>query len=454
MSAPLRHLPAVHVLVAALEDEGAVALYGREPVTRAVRDVLARTREETKRGRATPEMPALLAGARALLAERPRLYRPVLNATGVLLHTNLGRAPIAAPVWEAMGAASGYADLELDLASGKRASRHRSVEATLTAVTGAEAVLVVNNNAAAVLLAITGLAAGKPTAVSRGHLVEIGGGFRLPTIVAAAGSPLLEIGTTNRTHLGDYTEALDRGAAVILLVHRSNFVMTGYVGEPTAAEVIGLGRERGVPVVLDLGSGALLDTANAGLPAELTVGRAVAAGFAAVCFSGDKLLGGPQAGIIAGRKEVVAALGRHPLARALRCDKTRLAGVWATFELYRRGEAERVLPIWRSLRTPAAELRARAETWREAIGAGEVVAAADAVGGGSLPEGTLPGFALAVGDGDAEALAMRLRSQAPPVVGHIVEGRVLLHPRTIAPEDEDALVASVRAALGVVGGTP
>lgn len=447
MSESLRQLPPVHALVSELEGSGEVASFGRAAVTRAAREALAQARRAVQGGDPPPPRDALANAARRLLATRPTLYRPTLNATGVVLHTNLGRAPLADHVTAAMAAARGYCDLELDLGSGKRASRHRDVDATLTAVTGAEAALVVNNNAAAVLLAITGLAAGKPTAISRGHLVEIGGGFRLPTIIAAAGSPLSEVGTTNRTTLVDYAQALDAGAAVVLLVHRSNFVMTGFVGEPTPEEVVALGHERGVPVVLDLGSGALLDTTASGLPAELTVQRAVAMGFDVVCFSGDKLLGGPQAGILAGRRAAVAALSKHPLARALRCDKTILAGVAATFELYRRGEAELSLPVWRSLQASQGELRERALAWRATLGAGEVVDADDAVGGGSLPEGVLGGVALAIATNDADALLARLRAHDPPVIGHIVDGRVLLHPRTVAPADDDALLASVRAAL-------
>jgi L-seryl-tRNA(Ser) seleniumtransferase len=447
MSEGLQKLPPVHTVVSALEGSGEVARFGREAVTRATREALARARQAVLEGETAPTRDAIAADVRRLLATRPILYRPTLNATGVILHTNLGRAPLADPVFAAMAAARGYCDLELDLGSGKRASRHRNVDETLGAVTGAEATLVVNNNAAAVLLAITGLAAGRPTAISRGHLVEIGGGFRLPTIIAASGSPLCEVGTTNRTTLADYAEALDAGAAVLLLVHRSNFVMTGFVGEPAPEEVVALGRARGVPVVLDLGSGALLETGTSGLPTEVTVQRAVALGFDVVCFSGDKLLGGPQAGILAGRRDPVERLSRHPLARALRCDKTTLAGVAATFDLYRRGEAERELPVWRSLRVSLDELRARAGSWCTALAAGEVVAADDAVGGGSLPEGVLRGVALALATDDADALLARLRAQDPPVIGHIVDGRVLLHPRTIAVGDDHSLLASVRAAL-------
>jgi L-seryl-tRNA(Ser) seleniumtransferase len=446
MSDALRQLPAVHVIVAELTTRGLAERFGRDAVTRAARDTIAGARERVRRGESV-DAAALTTDAEARLGSRPALYRAALNATGVVLHTNLGRAPLAELAWRAMAEARGTCDLELDLDTGKRASRHRGLDAVLRAVTGAEAGLVVNNNAAAVLLAITGLAAGRPTAISRGHLVEIGGGFRLPTIVAAAGSPLCEIGTTNRTNVADYAEALDAGAAVILLVHRSNFVMTGYVGEPSLAEVVALGRARGVPVVLDLGSGALIDTTPFGLPAELRVQDAVAAGLDAICFSGDKLVGGPQAGLIVGTSAVVSRLSHHPLARALRCDKATLAGVWATLELYRRGEARRELPVWRALSAEQSTLLARAEAWRVRLGAGVVVDADDAVGGGSLPEGRLAGVALALETAEADALLARLRAGEPPVIGHIAEGRVLLHPRTVAPDDDDTLIAVAARAL-------
>ncbi|MBI3180005.1 MAG: L-seryl-tRNA(Sec) selenium transferase, partial [Deltaproteobacteria bacterium] len=272
----MRRLPAVFKLAedAALARE--VETHGRDAVVAAARLIIDGARARLKEGRDAPEREQLVAAVRARLSERPAPYRRVINATGVILHTNLGRAPLADAAWQAMAEARGYCDLEMDLAHGKRASRLRGVEAPLVALTGAEAATVVNNNAAAVLLALAALAGSKPTAVSRGHLVEIGGGFRLPEIMRASGSPLMEIGTTNRTHLSDYAEALEKGAGLLLLVHRSNFVMQGYVSEPAAEEVVALAREHHVPVVLDLGSGALMDTGLYGLSAELSVPAAVA----------------------------------------------------------------------------------------------------------------------------------------------------------------------------------
>ncbi|OGQ91258.1 MAG: L-seryl-tRNA(Sec) selenium transferase [Deltaproteobacteria bacterium RIFOXYA12_FULL_58_15] len=444
-----RSLPAVNVLVAHPTLRAALAESGREAVIVAVRKALARGRERIAEGGASPSIESLAADAVASLGVRPTLYRQVINATGVVLHTNLGRAPLPDVAWEAMAAARDYCDLEMDLAHGKRASRLRGIVEPLVEVTGAEDGMVVNNNAAAVLLGLAGLAGKGATAISRGHMVEIGGGFRLPTIMEASGSPLLEIGTTNRTHLADYRQAIDDGAKLILLVHRSNFVMSGYVSEPDPVEVIALGREQGVAVMLDLGSGALRKTTDCGLPEELTVQRAVEFGFDVVCFSGDKLLGGPQAGYLVGSHAAIQRFRQHPLARALRCDKLQLAGCVATLELYNRGEADRQIPIWQMLTAESGELRARAQAWCQGIGIGEVVDAVDAVGGGSLPDGHLAGVAWALRWDDAEVLLGRLRGGEPAVIGHIVDDRVLLHPRTVIPRRDDEVVRAVRSALAL-----
>ncbi|MBI5508087.1 MAG: L-seryl-tRNA(Sec) selenium transferase [Deltaproteobacteria bacterium] len=442
-----RKLPAVQKLAEDPDLAPHVARYGREAVVKAAAAVIDRARVALKAGAPPPLYADLVAGVQHTLERRPALYQQVINATGVILHTNLGRAPLPAAAWDAMRAAGDACDLELDLATGKRASRLRGVAAPLVAVTGAEAGFTVNNNAAAVLLGLAALAGRKPTAISRGHLVEIGGGFRLPTIMEASGSPLLEIGTTNRTHLADYRQAIEAGAALILLVHRSNFVMSGYVTEPQPAEVIGLAHEHHVPVMLDLGSGALFDTVPFGLPRELTVTQAVLAGFDVVCFSGDKLVGGPQAGHIVGRRAAVERLRKHPLARAVRCDKLQLAAAVATLDLYARGEAVRQVPIWRMLETPTEALVARAESWAAAVGQGEVVTAFDAVGGGSLPEGQIAGCALALTTDDPDALLASLRRLRPPIIGHIDDDRVLLHPRTVLTEDDPRVVAGLVAAL-------
>ncbi len=448
----MRRLPAVTKIVEAKNLAPAIISHGHEAVVFAARRALDEARDAIRAGTPAPDLDQLVSRTAATLRSRPTLYSPVLNATGVILHTNLGRSPIPEAARQAMARALDYCDLELDLATGKRASRLRGVEEPLTAVTGAQAGMIVNNNAAAVLLTLSGLASTRPTAISRGHLVEIGGGFRLQTIMEASGSPLMEVGSTNRTHLEDYRQALDAGAGLVLIVHRSNFVMSGYVSEPTPEEIVTLAHERNVPVALDLGSGALFEAKEYGLPDELTVTRAVRQGFDVICFSGDKLLGGPQAGYLVGDTATIDRLRSHPLARALRCDKTQLAGCVATLELYRRGEAKRQVPIWRLLQN---ETQARAGAWRDAVteaaaAAGvtaEVIKASGAVGGGSLPDGTVPGFALALTPADPDALLRALREQNPPVIGHIDRDRVLLHPRTVEPDADEQLLASVTGAL-------
>jgi L-seryl-tRNA(Ser) seleniumtransferase len=443
----LRKLPAVHQLAQDPALTDVVLALGREAVVEASRRVVDEARADLRSGGAAPARDALVGEVRRLLASRPTCYQTVINATGVVLHTNLGRAPLPEAAWQAMREARDYCDLEMELATGKRASRQRGVEAALLALCHAEAGMVVNNNAAAVLLGLAGLAGTRPTAISRGHLVEIGGGFRLPTIMEASGSPLLEVGTTNRTHLEDYAIAIEQGAALILFVHRSNFVMSGYVSEPPIEAVLALAAANNVPVMLDLGSGALFDTAAYGLPEELTVPRAVALGFDVVTFSGDKLMGGPQAGWLVGRGSAIDALRRHPLARAVRCDKLQLAAGVATLELYRRGEAMKQVPVWTMIATTKAVLRERAEAWRVAVGRGDVVDADDAVGGGSLPEGKLAGCALRLSVPEPDIFMTALRQGAPPVVGHIEADHVLLHPRTVHPSQDAQLIAALRAAL-------
>ena len=385
----------------------------------------------------------LVARARARL--RPSL-RPVLNATGVIVHTNLGRAPLAGAARAAVAAAAaGYGNLELDLATGERTSRHDHVAGLLCELTGAAAAAVVNNCAAAVLLAVSALAGrGREVVVSRGQLIEIGGGFRMPEVIEQAGARLAEVGTTNRTRLGDYRAALGPDTGAILRAHPSNFRTVGFVEEVPIEPLCALG----VPVIDDVGSGVLSDDL-AVLAGEPPVRRSVRAGAAVVAFSGDKLLGGPQAGILVGTQEAVAACRRHPLARAVRIDKLSLAALEATLALYRDPEhARRALPVLAMLTADDAELRARSARLAEATG-GEVVDAVGRVGGGALPLLELPGPAVAIAPGPsgADALAAALRTGDPAVVARIEDGRVLLDPRTLAPDELEPAAAAVRAAL-------
>jgi L-seryl-tRNA(Ser) seleniumtransferase len=405
--------------------------------TSVARAELAARRAEVLAG-ATDD-PDLVSRARERLRPSPRR---VLNATGVVVHTNLGRAPLAAPARAAVtAAAEGYSDLELDLRSGERGSRHDHVEALLREVTGAEAALAVNNCAAAVLLAAAALAGPeREVVVSRGQLIEIGGGFRIPEVVAQAGARLVEVGTTNRTRLGDYGAALSERTGAILRAHPSNFRTLGFTEEVEIEALCSLG----VPVIDDVGSGVLADE-MALLADEPAVRRSVHAGAAVVCFSGDKLLGGPQAGLMVGTRDAVQACRRHPLARAVRIDKLSLAALHATLALYRDPDRARAeLPVLAMLDAPLEALEARAARMAEGCG-GEVVASTAKVGGGALPLLELPGPAVAL---EAE-LAAALRTGEPPVIGRIAEGRLLLDVRTLTDDEADFVAAAVRAARGL-----
>jgi L-seryl-tRNA(Ser) seleniumtransferase len=385
----------------------------------------------------------LVEGAQARL--RPHLRR-VLNATGVVVHTNLGRAPLAVEARRAvMAAATGYSNLEYDLASGTRGSRHDHVEALACELTGGEAAIVVNNCAAAVLLAVAALAGrGSEVIVSRGQLVEIGGKFRVPDVIAQAGARLVEVGTTNRTRLEDYRSAIGPDTAVVLRVHQSNFRTVGFVEDVAIEELAALGP----PVIDDVGSGVLGDDLEL-LAGEPPVRRSVRAGAALTAFSGDKLLGGPQAGLLVGTSAAVAACRRHPLARAVRIDKLSLAALEATLLLHRDPElARRELPALAMLLAEPDALRARAEALAAGTG-GSVTEALARVGGGTLPLLELPGPVVAIdpGPSGADALAAALRAGDPPVVGRIAGGMLLLDPRTLAEEELEPAITAVRAVL-------
>jgi L-seryl-tRNA(Ser) seleniumtransferase len=369
-----------------------------------------------------------------------------INATGVLLHTNLGRAawPRAA-IEAAVAAAAQPSLLELDRETGRRGRRFSAVEDEVVALTGAEAALVTNNNAAAVALAV-GLAGRGGVAVSRGELVEIGGGVRIPEVVRRAGARLIEVGTTNRTRVADFEEVLADGRAkVVLRVHPSNFAQSGFVEAADPAELAVVAHRHGAIVVDDLGSGALLETTAFGLAHEPTPGERLAAGADVVTFSGDKLVGGPQAGILAGRKDLIDRLRRDPLARAMRPDKVVLAALAATLRLYRAGLAQTEIPIWRQIGTPAAELERRARALATAT-RGRAVRTESTIGGGSLPGQTLPSWGLALDGPSPDRRLARLRAGAPAIIGRIVDDAVVVDLRTVEPADDDRLAAAIRAA--------
>ncbi len=449
----LRKLPSVDRLLREEAIRALVEEHGHDLTVEAVRQALDLARQGILAGGACPPTEELVEMARASLQAllRPTL-RPVINATGVIIHTNLGRAPLSAEARAAMEAAArGYSNLEYDLEVGQRGSRYVHAEELLCRLTGAEAALVVNNNAGAVLLILSALARGGEVIISRGQLVEIGGGFRIPDVMRQSGARLVEVGTTNRTYLKDYEEAIGEDTALLMRVHRSNFRLTGFVHEPSLGELVELGKKYGLDVVDDLGSGALLDTSLYGLAHEPTMQESIAQGAALVSASGDKLLGGPQAGIIVGRGDLVARLKRHPLTRALRVDKTTLAGLQATLLHYLKGEAQEKIPIWRMIATPLEAIQERAEAWaerlREAGAAASVVDGRSAVGGGSLPGETLPTKLVAIEADSPDELARRLRLGDPPVIGRIEGDRLLLDPRTVLEGEDELLLEAVRRAL-------
>lgn len=449
---PYRALPSVdrllsHEALRALAEE-----LGERAVATFVRRELEAARAAIAAGGWAPHPEAMLRDievhARALLAPAPR---PVINATGVIIHTNLGRAPLSEEALQAMAAASiGYCDLEFDLQSGQRGSRHAHLEPLLRQVTGAEAGLAVNNNAAAVYLVLTALARGREVIISRGQAVEIGGGFRIPDVMRESGAILVEVGTTNRTYLGDYEAAITPATAAIMRVHASNFRITGFTESPSVVDLARLAHERGLLLIDDLGSGCLMDTTAYGLAPEPLVQESIAAGADLALFSGDKLLGGPQAGIIVGRRDLIEALRSHPLARALRMDKTSIAGLAATLRHYVKGETLDKVPVWRMISMPLAAIQRRARRWARTIGPpARLVDGRSMVGGGSLPEEGLPTKLLAIpGDGKyLSEVAQRLRQGDPPVVARIDSGMLLFDPRTVDPRRDAALTKALRAAL-------
>ena len=450
--AELRRLPSVDALLHEPEVQALEAEVGHDLTTRVVRQVLAEARQAVQAGLgALPlQVLALQAVERGRELLRPSL-RPVINATGVVLQTNLGRAPLSASALAAMREVAAYSNLEFDLEAGERGSRYVHAQGLLQQLTGAEGALVVNNNAGAILLALTGLAAGREVIVSRGQLVEIGGGFRIPDVLAESGARLVEVGTTNRTYASDFEAACTSQTALLLYVHTSNFRLLGFVHQPEIAELAQVARARGVLLVVDLGSGVLLDTAAFGLAHELTVQECLAAGADLVTLSGDKLLGGPQAGIILGREALVARLRQHPLTRALRVDKLTLAGLSATLTSYLTGRAREELPIWRmiGLASEVVARRARrlARRLRDLGADAEVIAGSSTIGGGSLPGETLPTCLVAIRVPSPDALARRLRLGEPAVVGRIEGERYLLDLRTVLPEQEPVLERALQAAL-------
>ncbi|MHB8153329.1 MAG: L-seryl-tRNA(Sec) selenium transferase [Vulcanimicrobiaceae bacterium] len=443
MNQALRGLPAVHRFLGEPAIAAFEPLVGRECVKRAIAAELDRARLRTTLGFAALRAAVL----KRLEAELAATLLGVINATGILLHTNLGRAPLAGEALEeAMRIGTGYSNLEYDLAGGGRGSRYDRVSGVLRELTGAQAALVVNNCAAAVLLILDTFARGREVIVSRNQLIEIGGGFRLPDVLRRSGASLVEVGATNKVYLADFEAALSPRTALLLRTHPSNFSIEGFTHDVPGAQLSELGKRVGVPVVEDLGSGALVDLRPYGLPHERTVAEAVAEGIGLVAFSGDKLLGGPQAGIIVGSQPLVARLKSNPLLRALRVDKLTLAALAATLRLYATPESLRRIPFYAMASLSCEELRLRGARYAARLPAASVVDCAAYVGGGSLAQASFPSVAVALATGQPDALDVALRAGHPPIVARIEHGRVLLDLRTVAECDDEHVIGALVAA--------
>ena len=440
-----RALPSIDALVRAMDARAGIS---GALAARYAREAVAGARTGIAEGDAVPSLEELLEQALARhAADQQGSLRRVINASGVLLQTNLGRAPLSERATLALAeVARGYTNLEFDLSSGRRGTRHAHAREAICRVTGAEDAIVVNNNAAAVLFVLQVFASQRRVLVSRGEAVEIGGGFRIPDIVAQSGATIAEVGTTNRTYARDYAAAADGTAAAILRVHPSNFRLTGFTARPSVSELAAVARDHALLLIDDLGSGALLPAERFGLAHEPMVQESLAAGADLVLFSGDKLLGGPQCGIIVGHRQHVDVLRQHPLARALRVDKLTIAALNATLAAYLGGTAEQEIPLWRMLGASAERLQERAAMWVTAAGGGEVIRARSMVGGGTLPEEGIQSWVAALpGRPRASDLSAALRAWIPPIVARVDRERVLLDPRTV-DEDDDVVVVEALSA--------
>jgi L-seryl-tRNA(Ser) seleniumtransferase len=457
MQNPLRNIPSVNELLESPQLAGLVDRVSHNVVADGVRNVLEKVRVEVNSAAAEMNVPTPSELAERIAdwiakEEQPAL-RPVINATGILLHTGLGRAPLAKEAVQAMTEAAQYASVEVDLTSGERSQRVAAVEKLLKEQTGAEAAAVVNNNAAATLLTLTALAHDREVIVSRGQLIEIGGSFRLPDVMSSSGARLREVGTTNKTRIGDFADAINETTAALMRVHTSNFRVVGFTEEPSLEEFVALGRKRDLPVIDDIGSGALIDFSKYGVADEPVASDSIKAGADVVLFSGDKLLGGPQCGIIVGRKSVVDSIAKHPMMRAMRVDKITLAALAATLRLYRDlPTAEEALPLIARLNAPLENLNNRAERLAPQLAAAPAVATADVIeditylGGGSVPAQQIATRCVAVTPSEMtlDELSTALRTAEPAVFGRIQQDRLLLDLRSVLPEQDSVIVNVVQ----------
>lgn len=453
-----RLLPSVNELLQTTRAQQLCATYTRALTVQALRASLEEARAVIRAGQPCPSTSILLENASSRLAreQQPHL-QAVINATGVIINTNLGRAPLSQEALAAVSnVAGGYSNLEYQLEAGRRGSRHEHVNALLRELTGAEAALVTNNNAAAVLLALSTLAAGREVIISRGQLIEIGGGFRIPDVMRQSGCTLVEVGTTNRTRVSDYSAALTEKTALLLAVHPSNFQISGFTESAPLEELAELAHRHNLPLMEDQGSGCLLPCERYHLAHEPTPQESLAVGADVLCFSGDKLLGGPQAGILLGKAGLIQRIAQHPLMRAVRIDKMTLAALEATLRHYQRDEAPTRIPIWRMIATPEAEIVRRAGTWAEQLRVRGISArlqhGTSTIGGGSLPGETLPTMLLALPASQIapplEELARRLRMRSTPIITRIYHDALLLDPRTVLPEQDVEVIQALGEEAG------
>jgi len=439
------HLPSIDQLLKADQTHPLLENYGHELLVSALRQVVEELRQTQ---RITSDQHIVQAAGELLAQWSAPTLLPVINASGIILHTNLGRAPLSDKVFAATKEiAISYNNLEFDLDKGRRGSRSLHAEQILTRLTGAESAYVVNNNAAAVLLVLSALAYRKRVLVSRSQMVEIGGGFRVPDVMRQSGAKLVEIGTTNRLHLYDYENALQEPAAMVLCAHHSNFKIVGFTEEPALSQICEVAHAKDIPVFHDLGSGALLDTAAYGLAHEPTVQESLQAGVDVLSFSGDKLMGGPQAGIIIGRKALLDKIKKHPLARALRPDKLCLAGITATLLSYLNGKAAHEIPVWQMISLSLDEINQTALKWKQTLGQGEIISGESMVGGGSLPGESLPTALFALHVQKPDQFMQKLRKQSIPIIARIEADLVLFDPRTVLPHQESFFLETLQNLL-------
>jgi L-seryl-tRNA(Ser) seleniumtransferase len=451
MTKRMRDLPAINKILEHPEIIDLIERYSLNNVTELVREIVGDVRRSMLEGEVESSIELIVSDTKKL-AEQKWHYAPVavVNATGVLIHTNLGRAALSESAVKSMSVAAGeYTNLEYDLSHGERGSRQNFVSSLINELTGAEASLVVNNNAAAMLLALAAISADKEVIVSRGESVEIGGGFRIPDVLKLSNAKIVEVGTTNRTYAKDYSAAVSENTGAILIVHASNFKQTGFVHSPSITELINVGVEREIPVIHDLGSGCFVDTTKFGLPSEPTPKDSISKGVEIAMFSGDKLLGGPQCGIIAGKKEVIEKLNQHPLYRAIRIDKVNLAGLTATLLHYIGENHLEEIPVLKMISQTESDLRLRSLHLQQSIGKSlKVIKGFSTIGGGSMPEETLPTWLLAIsGQKKSKIIFDSLRKSNPPIISRVENDMVLLDPRTVLPKYDDILISIISKIL-------